>query len=251
MEGWISLHRKLQDNWMWKEKREFSKAEAWIDILLFVNHKEGRVIIKNKVYNVKRGDSVVSVKTWSLRWNWTRGRAKRFLDLLQEQKMIEFKSDNKTTHLTVCNYDSYQIKHTPNEHQTDTKQTPNRHQIDTNNNDNNNNNDNKIKIKASKIEEFRGDLMNEVQQKNIIAKAERDVNNRGGNWNCKYNFNPYTVLKQKFESFKVLTTQFNWSFNDVNHMKNSFYNFVIEYWELNTDIIENKMKQKRREYRKK
>ncbi len=90
--------------------------------------------------------------------------------------------------------------------------------------------------------------MNEVQRKNIIAKAKNDVGSRGGNWVCKYNFNHYTVLKQKFESFKILTTQFKWSFNDVNHMKNSFYNFVVEYWELNTDIIENKMKQKRREY---
>ena len=38
--GWISINRKLQTHWLWNEKRQFSKLEAWLDILLTVNHSE-------------------------------------------------------------------------------------------------------------------------------------------------------------------------------------------------------------------
>jgi hypothetical protein len=243
MEGWISLHRKLQYNWMWTEKREFSKAEAWIDILLQVNHKDGQVIIKNKLYEVKRGDSLNSLETWAKRWRWTRNRVKRFLELLKNDGMIRFECDSKTTHLTVCNYDSYQSERTLNVHQMDIKRTSNVHQTYTNNNDNNDNNDNKLKIEASQIGKFKSDLMSEVQQTNIIQKAKFKVEERGGLWACDYNFNPYSQLTKKYNSFQFICKRFNWKFNDVNHMKNSFFNFVVNYWEFNTETIESKIKQ--------
>ena len=42
--GWISIDRKIQEHYFWKEKRVFSKLEAWLDILLNVNHKEKKVV---------------------------------------------------------------------------------------------------------------------------------------------------------------------------------------------------------------
>ena len=52
--GWISIDRKIQEHYFWKEKRVFSKLEAWLDILLNVNHKEKKVVIKNTLFIVKK-----------------------------------------------------------------------------------------------------------------------------------------------------------------------------------------------------
>ena len=140
--GWISLNRKIQSHWLWVEKREFSKLEAWLDILLTVNYTEKKVMIKNTLFTVKRGQSIKSLETWASRWKWSRGRVKRFFDLLKNDGMIEYKTNSKTTELTVCKYDSYQDTQTSNEHQTDIKQTSNEHQTNINNNVNNYNNEN-------------------------------------------------------------------------------------------------------------
>lgn len=135
--GWVAIHRKLLDSWVWTKDKEFTKGQAWVDILLSVNHAEQKVLIGNEFYSVGPGESVRSIKTWAARWGWSRGKVRRFLDVLENDHMIEFKTDTKTTHLSVCNWETYQQGQTSNEHQIDIEQTSNEHQTDTNNNDNN------------------------------------------------------------------------------------------------------------------
>ena len=159
--GWISIDRKIQEHYFWKEKRVFSKLEAWLDILLNVNHKEKKVVIKNTLFIVKRGQSINSQLTWSKRWNWNRSKVKRFLEMLENDNMVELKTNNKTSILTVCKYDSYQDAKTSNEHQMNIKRTSNEHQTNTNNNVNNVNNDNNDNKKEKKeIFNFRKSLIN-------------------------------------------------------------------------------------------
>jgi hypothetical protein len=105
--GWIKLHRSLSDHWI-NEKRKFSKYEAWLDILMNVNYEDNKVLIKGKLYEVKRGQSILSLDSWAKRWIWDKSAVRRFFNLLQKDSMIEIVSDNITTHLTICNYDSYQ-----------------------------------------------------------------------------------------------------------------------------------------------
>jgi hypothetical protein len=108
MSGWIKLHRSITDHWLYTEKRIFSKFEAWNDILLTVNFTETQCCIKGKVYTVKRGESILSFDSWGKRWGWDKSKVRRFFSLLKSDNMIELKSDNITTHLTVCKYDTYQ-----------------------------------------------------------------------------------------------------------------------------------------------
>lgn len=108
MIGWIKIHRSITDHWLYTEKRCFSKFEAWNDILLTVNYSESKIIIKGKIYEIKRGESILSFESWGKRWNWDKSKVRRFFNLLQSDKMISLKCDNITTHLTVCNYDNYQ-----------------------------------------------------------------------------------------------------------------------------------------------
>lgn len=140
--GWISLHRKLQTNWLWEEKRTFSRAEAWIDILFTVNHKAKKVLIKNTVFKVNRGDSILSLDSWGKRWGWHKSKVRRFFEILQKEGMVITKSEQKTTRLTVCNYDSYQGERNDSETHLKSKRNDSKTSSTPNNNVNNENKEN-------------------------------------------------------------------------------------------------------------
>jgi len=108
MSGWIKIHRSIKDHWLYQEDRVYSRFEAWNDILLSVNYSDSKQIIKGKVYTIRRGESIFSLDTWAKRWKWDKSKVRRFLNLLQTDSMIVLVTDNITTHLTVCNYASYQ-----------------------------------------------------------------------------------------------------------------------------------------------
>lgn len=108
MSGWIKIHRSIQDHWLYTEKRVFSRFEAWNDILLTVNYSDAQTLIKGKLYNVKRGESILSLDSWAKRWGWEKSSVRRFLKLLENESMVVLVSDNVTTRLTVCKYESYQ-----------------------------------------------------------------------------------------------------------------------------------------------
>ena len=108
MSGWIKIHRSIKDHWLYTEKRVFSRFEAWNDILLTVNYSDAQTLIKGKLYNVKRGESILSLDSWAKRWGWEKSSVRRFLKLLENESMVVLDSDNVTTRLTVCKYESYQ-----------------------------------------------------------------------------------------------------------------------------------------------
>lgn len=119
--GWIKIHRSITNHWLYSEKRVYSKLEAWYDILLNVNYIDNKVMIKGKLYEVKRGQSILSYESWGKRWNWDKSKVRRFFNLLQNDSMIQLKCDNTTTHLTVCKYESYQGERNADETQTKRK----------------------------------------------------------------------------------------------------------------------------------
>jgi len=151
--GYIKLHRQLQNNWLWQERRSFSKAEAWIDILFLVNHQEAKVTLGNELITVGKGSRIISVRQLCERWKWSNTKVKAFLDILVADKMIVYKSDTKKTVITVVNWDLYQCDN-------DTKTSQKRHdsitdqsQKRTNKNDKNDKNDKNVL--SLEIEKFR------------------------------------------------------------------------------------------------
>lgn len=144
MEGWIKLHRQLQDNKFWTCE-PFTRGQAWVDLILLANHKYGFFYKRGNKVEVKRGQVGVSEKGLSVRWQWSRTKVRKFLkDLEKEQQIVQQKS-NVTQVLTVINYDKYQEK----EPQKDTKRTPKEPQKDTNKND-------KEEKKNEKKEKYKG-----------------------------------------------------------------------------------------------
>ncbi len=130
--GWISIHRKLQKHWLWQDK-PFSQGQAWIDILLECNHEKRQVAIKNIVLVANRGESLNSLQTWSKRFGWNISATWRFLKKLQKAENIDMVSETVTTRLTVCNYDTYQIRRNADETQMKRKRNASEMQAKTNN----------------------------------------------------------------------------------------------------------------------
>ena len=134
MEGWISIHRKMKNNFLYPKSRKFTEFEAWIDLLIEVNYKDKQVPIGNQIILCKRGQSVNSLNTWATKWNWNKSKVRRFFIVLSEMNQISIGNVQKTTRITICNYDKYQGKRNENETKMKRKPTPN----------NNNNNENNI-----------------------------------------------------------------------------------------------------------
>ena len=61
------------------------------------------------LYDCKRGQSIQSLKTWGYNWNVSKDTVRNFFKLLEKDRMIILENLKKTTRLTVCNYDSYQL----------------------------------------------------------------------------------------------------------------------------------------------
>ena len=157
-EGWICLYRNIRNHFLYpsKENRPFTKYEAWVDLLLNANHAEQKVVLKFEMYIVQRGEQLRTLKTLSELWNWTPSTVRRFLTLLENQKMICLKSDTKSTLITICNYDVYQGDRKTDEiRQKNDRKTDEKRQ-DINNNGYNEKKDNngEEKYPAQKIEDF-------------------------------------------------------------------------------------------------
>ncbi|HDA9577649.1 TPA: DnaD domain-containing protein [Staphylococcus aureus] len=165
MTGWISIDRSIQNHWLFKEKRIFSKFEAWIYLLMEANHSKAKVPIGNQIVTVERGQRLTSILTLSDLFNWSRFKVKTFLDLLESDGMLEVKTTSKYTLITIVNYDFYQseqgrnqhqndIKPTSKQHQSNINPTSKQHQTNTNNNDNKDNNEKNVNNEKKKTTAF-------------------------------------------------------------------------------------------------
>jgi len=105
--GYVKVYRDIRNHWLWKDK-PFSKGQAWIDLLMMVNHKDKKLVIDNGVYICKRGTTVTSLRKLAEQWGWSTGKTDRFLKLLKSDGMITEKRNSRRTVVTVVNYGAYQ-----------------------------------------------------------------------------------------------------------------------------------------------
>jgi len=117
MIGWIKLHRKSYDNFLYRTNKPHTRREAWEDMLVFVNFEDSFWICGNESIECKKGQSLMSLEAWGRVFNWDKSRVKRFFQLLIENEMILQENLRKTTRITICNYDTYQGDQNANETQ--------------------------------------------------------------------------------------------------------------------------------------
>ncbi len=116
-EGWVKLHRQIAENKLWLAE-PFTKAQAWIDLILLANHKDGQILSRGIWVEVKRGQVGWSEVKLAERWKWSRGKLRRFLGELKTVQQIEQQNGNVTSLITITNYEQYQSTEQQNGHQT-------------------------------------------------------------------------------------------------------------------------------------
>lgn len=104
--NWIMLSRQITEHKLWRG--EFSRGQAWIDMLLLANWKPGGIRIRGNDVELKRGQLTGSGRFLSARWKWSITKLNRFLDELESDHQIVREKSNVTTVITIVNYDKYQ-----------------------------------------------------------------------------------------------------------------------------------------------
>ena len=127
-QGFIVIHRKITENWLWLSE-PFSKAQAWIDLLLIANHDNNSFFIRD----IKRGQIGGSEESIALRWKWSRNKLRTFLKLLENEQQIKQHRSNIINIIEITNYDNYQNLNNRKDNRKTTEKQQKGQQKDTNN----------------------------------------------------------------------------------------------------------------------
>lgn len=170
MEGYIKLHRKILDNKYWLEPRRKSKFEAWIYLLCRAGYKDKELALGDIDLSLKAGEFVTSQLKLAEELGWNRETVSRYLERLKTDNQIGYRTSNKFTIITICNWATYQNQDKINPAtEPTTEPTTNQHQISikssTNNKDKKEKNENKDK---ERFLEFV--LLTKEEHKKLVAQ---------------------------------------------------------------------------------
>lgn len=107
MSGWIKLHRKITENPLYFSE-PFNRSMAWIDMILIANHSDNYFFKRGIRVDVKVGQIGYDLDTLGKRWQWSRGKVERFMQMLENDNQIIRQKTNVTTLISIVNYKEYQ-----------------------------------------------------------------------------------------------------------------------------------------------
>lgn len=144
--GWISLHRKIMNSAVYSDSE---LLKLWIHCLLKATHADYDQLIGNTAIKLSPGQFVTGRNALANEFNKGVQPSKivkplslwRRLQTLEKLEMLNIKTTNKYSVVTVLNWNDYQN----NEQQLNNKRTTTEQQLNTNNNSNNSNNNNKCR----------------------------------------------------------------------------------------------------------
>lgn len=215
--GYIKLYRNIFDNPLWLAE-PLTKAQAWVDLILLANYKDGIIIVKNgTIVNVLRGQCGYSIKALSARWKWSHGKVERFIKYLKNEKMINQKITENHSIITILKYEDYQSSEQTVEQigqQTGEQIDPqivNQTSEQTVEQTTTNNKDNKVK-KDNKVNKEKKNFIAKSFFQKLIAEDEE--------------IKKYSSLKDLFIEFLEYKTQIKKQFKTENSVRNAFLDFV-------------------------
>lgn len=145
--GWIKIHRKIMDNCIYKDAH---LLHLFIHCLLKANHKANKFLFNDKEMIIERGQFITGRLQLAEDLNVNSSLVYRKLKILENLKIVNIKSNNKFSLVTVLKYNTYQDLITTNEQQNEqqanNQRTTNEQQANTNKKDKNDNKEKKIKI---------------------------------------------------------------------------------------------------------
>ena len=206
--GWISLARKIFDNPILKPKKQYTRFEAWIYLLMKANHQDNEVLIENTLFPVLEGQTITSQKKLALRFKWGTTRLRSFLSLLEKAGMIILEPHTNMTRISICNYSTYQSSQNDSKTKKKRKKKSSEPQVKTNNNVNNSNNLNNDDNRNKFIDELYNVEMGEKYGKQMLDE-----------FFIFYSEPTQDGKQMKFQTFKTWSTAgrlATWSKKDFN-----------------------------------
>ena len=82
------IARRFFNHDLWQEKRTFSRAEAWMDLLQSANWETGQRMVRGRLIPLERGQLIASLRFLGLRWRWSKNKVASFLRYLEDEKMV-------------------------------------------------------------------------------------------------------------------------------------------------------------------
>lgn len=107
MQGWIKLYRQACDSELYFSER-FTRMQAWIDLLLLATHKQQTVFLRGVEVHLLPGELCYSQLSLAKRWKWNFKTVKNFLSSLEKREMLETRTNNVTTVISIRNWSKYQ-----------------------------------------------------------------------------------------------------------------------------------------------
>lgn len=117
-DGFVRLSRRFFQSDFWKERREMSRAEAWLDMIATATWAPETRQVEGRCVNLQRGELAASLRYLSLRWSWSKSRVERFLSALAASGRIRDRIETGTRLITLCNYERYNPARDTNEPNT-------------------------------------------------------------------------------------------------------------------------------------
>lgn len=121
MGGTVNIARDLWDDPTFKDA-EMSQREAWIWLTAEASWKPRQKRLGDHMVDLQRGQLVASTRFLAKAWMWSEPKVRRFLDKLEDRRMISRDTGAGVTVITLCHYDINQ--NTPRGSDAEAAQTP-------------------------------------------------------------------------------------------------------------------------------
>ena len=105
--GFLRIRRKIIKNFLWKKRRKFSEAEAWIDLIMGASWKDEPIRLLGKDYLNLRGCIHTTQTFLANRWDWERTKVSKFLLKLRNSQMIGYRRLGIISIIELLNYDKF------------------------------------------------------------------------------------------------------------------------------------------------
>ena len=106
--GVFAVDRGIWDHDVLSDNTPFSRREVWLWLLSEAAWKPHRRRVAGRPIELNRGQLVASLRFMADKWRWTETRVRRFLELLEKERMIDVATDAGITVITICKYEKYQ-----------------------------------------------------------------------------------------------------------------------------------------------
>lgn len=108
-EGFILLWRRFFGHRYWTERRRYSRAEAWIDLIGMAAFRDREVLIGQQRLQLERGELIASLRYLEHRWRWAMKSVRLFMDgAVASSELVLKSTTSKGSIYRIVKYEDYQ-----------------------------------------------------------------------------------------------------------------------------------------------